>query len=302
MRSCLSPWSPVSRRMLARVALPVVLVGLALAAPSGVAAREPGASAQALGMADAVRSAGVGPTALFFNPAGMARAMMYSIETGYDYDNLLEGHAFHVAVVDSKMNEYVAAGLSYSYLFAEKGDFGKEGHTVRFALASGYRSPTLSALLGAGLRWSKFNRKFPVDDFEGVSADVGAILDIFQTVQLGVVGHNVVKVDDQSEMPIGLGLGISFNYSGLVLAFDTVIDFGTLEDATPIYSVGAEYFLLGLLAVRAGFEIDQVADDKSVTFGLGYVSQFWGIDVSSKISVEDESDALILTNLRIFLP
>ena len=264
--------------------------------------REPGASAQALGVGDAVRAAGMGPSALFFNPAGMARAMMYAIETGYDFDNPVEGHAFHVAVTDSKMNEYVAAGMGYSYLFAEKGDYGKTGHTIRFALASGYRSPTLSALIGAGLRWSKFNRKYPVDDYEGVSADVGAIFDIFQVVQIGVVGHNVVKLDDQSEMPISLGLGISFNYSGVMLAFDTLLDFGTLEDTTPVYSVGAEYFVMGLIAVRAGFQIDQVFDDKAVTFGLGYVSQFWGLDVSSRISVEDESDAMVLTNLRVYLP
>jgi hypothetical protein len=277
-------------------------VALSVAVAPPAAAREPGASAQALGLGDAVRASAIGPSALFFNPAGMARAMMYSIEIGYDYDNPVEGHAFHSSVVDSKMNEYIAAGLGYSYLFAEKGDFGKEGHTIRFALASGYRSPTLSAFIGAGLRWSQFNRKYPTPDFEAVSADVGAVFDLFQMVQLGVVGHNLVKVDDQSEMPISLGLGIAFNYQGLLLSFDTILDFGTRSDTTPIYAVGAEYFVMGLIAVRLGFEADDVVDRKSVTFGVGYVSQFWGLDISSKISIEDESDAMVLTNFRIFLP
>lgn len=290
-------WRRIGRLAALSVAVPTLVLVLSDAAW----AREPGASAQALGAGDAVRATAVGPAALYFNPAGIARARMYAVELGYDYDNPVHGHAFHAAVTDSKMNEYVAAGLSYSYLFAERDDVGKAGHTIRFALASGYRSPSVSALIGAGVRWTKIDRK-PADPFEGVSADVGAVLDFLNVVQIGVVGYNLVKLDDQSEMPISLGLGIAFNYSGMILGFDTVLDFGTTDEVKPIYAVGVEYYLMGLVAIRAGFEIDKVVDDKSVTFGLGYVSQFWGLDLSSKISVDDEDDAMVLTHLRIFLP
>lgn len=285
-----------------RCRLFALLLPILLAVPATGRGYEYGTSAHAVGLAGAVRSSAVGPAALQYNPAALARFMMYGIELGYDYVHFDRGHGAHVSVADSKTNEWVALGLSYAFQKADHEGRGSLGHRVRGALASGYRSPTFSGFIGASVHWAQLERK-PQPDFEAVTADVGILLDVFQMVRLGVVGHNIVAVDDATEMPISLGLGLSFTYGSLLVSFDTLLDFSTKDEVTPVYSVGVEYFVANLIAVRSGFEHNQVEDDSNrLSFGVGYVSQLWGVDIAYRQSVEDKSDAMFVLNARFFLP
>lgn len=268
---------------------------------SAAQAREFGAGTQPLGMADAVRSHAAGPAALYFNPAGLARLMMYGIELGYDFENPFDGHGLHVGVGDGKTNQYVAAGVGYSFLLRDFEGIESQGHQLRIGLASGYRSPTFSALIGAGLTWKK--QEFsPGRDFDGISMDVGMMLDILQSVRIGVVGYNLIKHDEQAFLPIQLGMGISFYYAGLTVGFDTVLDFLQRDEVTPIYSIGAEYFLMGMVGIRTGFEIDQLDEAKRLAFGLGYTSNFWGLDISYRQDVEDTDEIVVGVAVRFYLP
>ena len=277
-----------------------VLLCVLLALPAAANGYEYGTSAQALSLGGAIRSSAVGPAALQYNPAALARFMMYGIELGYDYAHVPGGHAVHTSVADSKTNEWVALGMSYTFHHADKDGITSEGHRVRAALASGYRSQVFSGFIGAGVHWAQINRTGP--DFEAISADIGILLDLFQMVRLGIVGHNIVTVDDEVEMPISLGLGISFNYADLLVSFDTLLDFSRKDDVRTSYSVGVEYFIAGVIAVRSGFEHSQVEESNRLCFGVGYVSQLWGIDIGYRHNVEDESDALVSANVRFFLP
>lgn len=276
-------------------------------------AREVGASAQTLGIADAVRSMAVGPPALYFNPAGMARVMAYAIQTGYDYTHAyrdpepVHRHGLTLSVVDSKTNPYVAAGVAYSYMTATD----KEGgHQMRAGIASGYRSPSFSALLGVGVRWARFNHKSggpfgKKDLWDALNADVGALLEIYEMVRIGIVGYNIVYSGSlQDEMPISLGVGLSFSYSGLLVAFDTVIEFesGGGDKKVPIYAVGLEYFAANVLAIRAGFEANQVEEANRITAGIGYAGTIWGVDLGYRHNIADKNDALFALDFRFFLP
>lgn len=287
---------------MARRRTPLFLLVALLALPVAAEAREAGASAAALGSADAVRASAAGPAALYFNPAAMGRFRMYAIELGYDYENWFRGHGMHVAVSDSKTNEYVAAGMSYSFLTGEHGTFEKQGHQIRGALASGYRSPEFSALVGAGVHWAKIERS-PADDVDLVTMDVGLLLEIIQSVRVAAVGYNLIRGEEGTpELPMSLGLGLSFSWNGLEVGFDTLLDFDSKKDVTPAYAFGAEYFILGMVAVRAGFQFDRLDDSKRLAFGLGYVSQFWGVDVSYRHDVSESADFVIASGVRFFLP
>ncbi len=281
------------------------LLGLLLSA-GDLRARDFGASAAMLGSGDAGISSSSGTAALYANPAGMAGLMMYSIETGYDYSNPQNGHGFHASLSDSRTNQYVSAGLSYAYANAKAdqfmgGRYTYEGHHLRVALASGYRSRAVAILFGAGLKYYKVSRT-PEANIDTINMDVGALLSIMDLVRIGVVGYNVIVQDDRTAMPISLGLGISFNYGGLVGAFDTVLDFRQTDNVTPIYRLGLEYFLAGMLALRTGFEFDQLTDARRVTTGIGYISSAWGIDVGYRQNVQDQEDALVAVTLRFFIP
>ena len=262
-----------------------------------------GPGAAALGVGDAARATAAGPAALYINPAALARLMMYAIEVGYGYQRLTDGHGPHIAIGDSKTNKYVAAALGYTYLYADGGVADRAGHSLRAGLASGYRSPTISALFGTGVRYAKFERS-PGADFEGFNLDVGALFDFYNMFSIGIVGHNLVVDDDDMnrEMPLGLGLGIAFRYSGFTLSFDTLIDFKTDKGATPIYSLGAEYLVMGMVVARLGYQANRLTDAHYISGGLGYVSRVWGLDFSYSHNAADDSDLILATSVKFFLP
>ncbi len=285
-----------------RILAPVLAAAVLLTA-SGLSAREYGAGASYLGVGDAARATAAGPSALYINPAGLGRLMMFAFEAGYDYQRLTAGHAPHVAIADSKTNQHVAAGLGYTYLYADGGLADRAGHSMRVGLSSGYRSPTFSALFGAGGRYAKYDRS-PGSEFEAFNLDVGALFDFYDMFSIGVVGHNVIVDDDalNAEMPIGLGLEIAFRYAGFTLSFDTLIDFKTEDEATPIYGVGAEYLVMGMVIARLGYKSDRLADAHYISGGFGYVSRLWGIDVSYSHNAKDDSDLIFATSIKFFLP
>jgi hypothetical protein len=102
------------------------LVASALAAPPA-AAREDGAPAAALGLADAVRSSATGAAGLYFNPAGMGLNHQYSFEAGYSFTKDQPGHAVGASAVDSKTNPALAMGMAYTFITSEEGGGSRSG-------------------------------------------------------------------------------------------------------------------------------------------------------------------------------
>lgn len=295
----------------ARVAPYIFLMALCYAPAASAQLREAGASMGALGKADAVRASGYANEAIYFNPAAMAQVMMYSVETGYTYQNEVAGHAFDVSIVDSTTNEFISAGLAYSYFdtaqvpgFTVPGTDSRVGHQLRAALASGYRGKDFSAFVGAGVRWINLSLadREPVDP---VTMDVGVLLVIKGLIRVGITGHNLIEhPDERNELPRQLGTGVSLAASGFLAEFDAVVDFDTRSDTKGQYSVGLEYDVAQMLPIRAGYMYNEILDRHRIAVGLGYYSQVVGIDIGylQDVSSADKSDATVGLDLRIYLP
>ncbi len=292
----------MSRRLLTVAVLMTSLSVFCASALGQSLVREEGANAAALGVADAVRSTAVGSTSLFFNPAAMHQMLQYAIETGYQYNSPTAGHVFTTSVVDSATNQMLAMGLSYSYVTGEEltTDLDRSGHMLRIAMASGYRGKDFSVHAGIGMRYLSLT----IDDdanAEAFTLDAGVLITLANMFRLAVVGHNLIETD-LSETPRQLGLGASVLWKRLILSFDAVLDFETLDETEAQYNVGLEYAIGGQVPVRVGYQHDQIMNMQSITGGIGYVSRVMALDFGFRQNLERKDDNIFSFNVKAFIP
>lgn len=262
-------------------------------------ARTPGASSRALGMGDAVRALGLGTAGLYFNPACMSQMLQYAVDSGYGYQGLDRIHNFHVSISDSKTNPYVAGGVGYTY--GQSQQTGFKSHDVRVGLSTAFGDENLRAGVGAGYRYLRASDR---NTFASTGAlDVGAFLSYQGVLHIGVAGQNLIS-RSAKYAPKLFGFGFAITVKGVGIASDVVLDFDSRKSVTASPGFGFEYVVLGAVAVRAGFGWDrsQVPDKKRVTGGLGYISQYVGVDVGYAHDVRNKSDWIVESSIRIFLP
>ncbi len=295
------------------------LVMAAFAPPA--AAREDGAPARALGMGDAVRALGFGTAGLYFNPAAMSQGMQYAIDVGYGYRSWASRHNGHVSLVDSKTNPNVAGGVAYAYSRGTKGSVLTQTHDIRSGVSSAFRSKGIFFGYGGGFRYMKISAKDSKNSRNNLSKwaptlDVGVLLGINNLFFIGVTGTNLIKMPVSKTTrstdrgipyaPRAVGIGVGVVYSILHFGVDVDIDLQSKEKATVSPMLGLELTLAQAIAVRAGFIWDRVGtiveDQKRITAGLGYVSQYVGVDVGYAHDVAHGKNWVIESSIRVFLP
>jgi opacity protein-like surface antigen len=303
-----------------RAALAALVVAVLSAAPA--LAREDGAPARALGMSDAVRSLGFGTSGLYFNPAAMSQAMSYAIDIGYGWRSWGPAHNAHLSFVDSKTNPDVGGGAGYTYTYRKKDDIKTQTHDLRFAVSSVVRGKTVQFCYGGGFRYMKIERDGPGTaaydmDKWAPTLDLGVLLGVNDFFFIGVAAQNMLKMPvakspkAQERQPFGarsVGIGVGIQYSILHVGVDVDLDLQTKGEnkvtASPM--VGLELTLAQSIAIRAGYHWDRVSNllhsQHRISAGLGYVSQYVGVDVGYAHDVMHASDYVIESSIRIFLP
>lgn len=307
MRSCHIP--RVRANLLGLTALALLVAG-PVAAPAHAQAREDGATATALGVADTVRASAAGATALYFNPAGMSRLRQYAFEANYSFLNDLSGHAIGIAAVDSSTNQMLAMGVAYNYLIGTPGGVDRDGHNVRGGLSSGYATQDFGIYGGVGGRYTSLTRgrsdsatNGEIDDVEFFTIDAGLLLTISDVFRLGVVGQNLIDTQSISEAPRLVAVGAAVQLDVFEIAFDTVFDLQTNPDEVLItYSVGAQLLLKEIVVLRLGFVADGVKDTNRIAAGASYVSQLIGVDLGFQRSIDRGDDTIVSLGLKVFLP
>src|SRR6187549_1673589 len=92
-------------------------------------------------MGGASRAFAIGDSGPMLNPSGMSLVKTYNIEGAYGYGTRLNDHSFHASAVDNTSAFNIAAGLFYTYHFAEPPvaagamPVTGSGHAVGVALA-----------------------------------------------------------------------------------------------------------------------------------------------------------------------
>lgn len=173
----------------------------------------------------------------------------------------------HFAIVDGHTAKTFAAGLAFTgYNFPNHTFQDATDYTVELAVAGGMYD-LLS--FGATGRYVSL-----VDDTGGeFDMDFGALLNVSGLLGIGLVGRNVFGNDYprivRREIALGLA-GFVLDYA--TVSFDLIKVFDVPDaDSTFNFAFGAEGIVGEVLALRGGFNWDQVDDAHLYSVGLAYV-------------------------------
>ena len=281
------------RRVL-RVLVPI-LVGLASGSAS---ARDFGASARSLGVGDATQALGMGTAGLYFNPAAMSQITQYAIDAGYGFDDETATHNLHAAVTDSQTNSDFAGGASYTFFKSSRDGDAYEGHDIRAALSGKYGTGDFSIGFGATFRYLHVTGDNVSINYP--TLDAGVLVGIKETFFIGVAGQNLIKIARFAPRQLGLGLG--FVWNPVNVGATVVLDFESKDKTMASPGGGVEFIAGGVVALRAGFLWDRAVDQKRVTGGLGYISQFIAVDIGYGHDVTNKDNWMLEASVRAFLP
>lgn len=249
---------------------------------------------------------------LYLNPAGMAVARLYHVETmyGYGYAENANTHVAGGSVVDS-VTAPVAMGLSFNYVGFDPDGIDRTEYDVRLSAAY-YIARLLS--IGLSLKYVYANQEgyghlttnlfVPNGDeqLNTVTIDVGTTLTIGQVFSAAVVGYNLTNTGSQ-HAPLSLGIGLGLTISAFVVVADVLLDFTSAEDLMVRAMGGAEYLVNDNWPIRLGYRWDQLMDTHAVTGGFGYVSQRFGVELSLRQEVsspDDQLDTNLVVAIRYF--
>jgi hypothetical protein len=257
------------------------------------------------GMGDAYTAIASGPSAIFNNPAGVARAVTYAVEGGYEYNP--GANVLNVGIVDSKTNPSIAAGVGYSLLLGRDALDGITGHDIRLALGIPVVPDRVS--LGVGGRYILMSQAIEgeeetIEILNGLTLDAGAIFRLTQQIHAGLSARNLIPVCEQpiceSTAPTIIEGGLGFE---AVQAFTVSVDVGIdiERDSNVDVGAGAEYTIAGMVPIRVGYQRIGAEDRNILTAGLGYRSASAGVDFGYQVDLSDTDYMLFMGSFSLYL-
>ncbi len=284
---------------------------------AGPAGAQEESTVRGLGMGNALTASAAGSGALFYNPAGLSTVRAYTVETFYQFAVQRQGHLAHASVVDSITSKWVHAGLFYDYFRSRPEVFEpavgrsvrlrKQRHETGLALSVPFAN---MVSLGVSIRYLHLETlsRAPSDEdpSEAVDAtvekkdtvglDAGAHVSFGGGFALGVAGRNLVPTHS-IDAPMTLSVGAAYAYHRLFLVTsDLVLDFNTPERRQMVgVRAGAEFFIKGMFALRAGTWYDGWPQSVYVTGGFAYVSP----KVSVELGLAQQADGGIETQFGL---
>jgi hypothetical protein len=297
-----------------RVVLSLLIAGL-VGHSAPAQAREDGAPASTLGIADAVRASATGAAGLYFNPAGIGLFRQYELQAGYAYSNDLESHGLSASAVDSATNEWLGMGSAYTF-FISSGEEKREGHQVRGGLSTGYRGDNFSIFIGAAANYMTLTGDDSSQDVKYFTLDAGLLMDIVHMFRIGVSVQNLIDTTQArnglTPAPRKIGMGAALTIDAFQLSFDAELDIQNPEEELPAaYRVGVQYLIQSMVVLRLGFAVDQGVeaivrareeDNYFLTGGAGYISREFSIEVGFQKSVLNDDGTVFAASFRYFLP
>ena len=233
----------------------------------------------AAGMGRAQNATSEGTDGVFNNPAGIASAYMYALEGGLIYTD--DATVLSAAVVDSKTNPKVAAGVGFNYYFSRGAGEALSGIDLKVPLAIPIVQDRVS--LGLGGRYTRLSAG-DVEVLNGFSLEAGAVVRVVDQVRLGLVAKNLIDPCDvsacQGWLPLLIGGGVAYSTTELALAADVEADTSTSQEVAFNVDVGGEYVVANVAPVRLGFRRLGVEESSRLTAGAGWRSQTAGLDLS----------------------
>lgn len=248
-------------------------------------------TSRSLALSGAMSAAASGTSAVWHNPAGIATAMMYAAEAGYQYDNARGGHGITANLMDMKSNAYVGTAIGFSY------EYSKVNQESRHATQSrlGIGVPLADGLVSLGVSGiythSKLGGKKEISQF---SMDAGLLIRPLKWLGIGFSAQNLITGDYADIMPRKLSTGLAF--MGLEIGLNIMAEVVfNVSDKNPKntaeYGVGAEYFLVNAFPLRLSYRYETMGAISTISAGSGYrdKSGVFGLDVSYQHQFEPKN-------------
>lgn len=293
--------------------VPVVSGLLALVAAGPLARADADGLTDALGPRElalggglrAGRFATFGSLATSLNPAGLAlgpREVVFEGSYGYRPDD----SASLVSLSACDSTNAAPGCFYYRYASLTPSDGGMDVHQ-RSHVGGVTLSRIVSSrfVMGVGIKYFNLKHDMDEDAESGINWDLGGVVRVTDTLNLGVVGYNI-KGSTSSEFPRAVGAGVTLNPSPQLAAmFDAVWDLDT-DASTGRYGGGLEYFLStkeGQLdyPLRIGV-LHDVAKGTFLSGGAGLATPKMGLDIGVRRQVSDGDELQVSASLRLFGP
>ncbi len=270
----------------------LLVLMLAVSMDAGAASRQTDVGVRAIGMGGAFSAIGSDATAIRWNPAAIAALQRQEIDGAYaDRFGLGLGESYLAYVLP--VTERHAVGLDWFHRGFDDvtGGLGLQSSQNMLSLAYGYRNgiaplqPLLgNASIGIAAKWLSQDAELDgrsVMSASGLGFDVGLLYPLPHGLRFGFAIQDVggTSVEHNS----GLNETIYDSRWRAGLAWKPVDGLTVATDIDDHLRFGAEYWVQGLLALRAGLRSeldspDSGADAMTTSFGLGVKYRFAQID------------------------
>ncbi|MDI6735352.1 MAG: PorV/PorQ family protein [bacterium] len=265
----------------------LVSLGVILALTGGVgeAVKKGSSGAQVLKLSVGARAMAMGETfcgladdtnAIYYNPAGLAQ--LNEKQLIVMHSDWLEGINYEFLGYAQPVDKNKTWGMSLGYL--NSGDMEKldtngitegnfEAKDMVFSLAYGLNL-SKNTLLGASIK--TISLKIDNEDANSFALDVGFLSKTpIENLSIGGalqnLGTKVKFINEGDSLPLNLKLGAA--YQTIDNRCILLLDINKPVDNKLRLSLGTEYCLVPILAIRAGYN-SGIDEGSGMTFGIGY--------------------------------
>lgn len=270
-------------------------------------------SARALAMGGALNALGVSTTALYLNPANMALARVYHIESLAAFSPEAKRQTYGLAIVDSVLNTgRVAGGVGGTWSVMDPSGTHRSWTDLRAALALPLGDHFAIGATGRWLRVDQnvgagpFGHSFASDGttdgplLNALTFDAGATATIGDALRIGVAGHNLTNPGTALAPTVG-AVGIGYGTHEVSVEADGLLDFTTYGSVRGRLMAGAELFLADRYALRAGWRYDGGTRVHAASLGFGYIDPRWSVELAVRHdSISDHASTFGVLSLRYF--
>ena len=257
-------------------------------------------TARGLALGTGARAAARSTSALLYNVAGLSVGRVYHLETDVAYFARERTLAAAAGVADS-LTSALAAGLSARWL-RSLGTGGYSGLDFRL----GFALPLSDALsVGALGRYLSLNRqgsgpkgdKTKLRVTKGIALGAAIRARLLEQCELALLAGNVLSTAGD-RTPRRLGASVAVDFAGAATVGADLLHV-TAAGGYVIAGAGAEY-RHELLALRAGYRYQGLAERHALSAGLGYSKPRAALDLSLRRALSG-SDTTLMLALRYFV-
>ncbi len=269
-------------------------------------------TARGMGMGGALNAIGVSTPGIFMNPANLGLARVYHLEAFGGYAPEAQRQTYGAAIADSLVNaQHIAGGLGGSWNEIDPDGLHRVWTDVRGSLAMPLGDYLAVGVTGRYLHVDQHVSAGPFGPspasdgtptssvFNTGTFDVGAT-GVLGDFRLGIVGHNLTN-PGTALAPTNLAGGLGYTTQIFSIEVDGLADFTTFGRTTERVMGGAELFLAGHYALRAGWRYDTGTQLNTPSLGLGYVDTSWSAEISARHDwVGEHASTFGLLSLKYF--